>query len=60
MWQEQLTGEGGERVQFTGENSACIIFTNRKNVTEFLVVSDCVTFILHNNPTLNNYFYFCK
>ena len=42
----KITREGIERGQFTEENSACTIITNKKlstkNASEFLVKSDCV------------------
>ena len=34
IWQGQLTGKGVERGQFTGENSACTIITNKKLLTQ--------------------------
>ena len=60
-------GWGGNRRQFTGENSACIIVTKTKlpnekmlpNSSRCLTVSS-ITFILYNNPTINNCFHFCK
>ena len=46
-----INREGGERGQFTGENSACTIITNTKlstkNVTEFLAVFDCAFYYFY-------------
>ena len=57
----------GERGQFAGENSVCTVITNTKTFDEkmFLIFSSChtvssITFLLSNNPSLNNCFRFCK
>ena len=66
IWQGELTEEGGEREQSTGKNSACTIITDQTfdekmllNSSWCLTVSS-ITFILYNNPNLNNCFHFCK
>ena len=67
--QGQLTGEEGERGQFTRQGriqSAPLLQTQNfrlKNITEFLVVSGCVfyyLYIIHSPALKNNCFYFCK
>ena len=63
IWQRELSGERGERGQITGENSACTFITDKTldekmllNSSWCLTVSS-ITFILYNNPNLNNCFH---
>ena len=66
IWQGELTEEGGKRLQFTGENSACTNITDKTFDEKMLLNSSwclnvsSITFILYNNPYLNNCFHFCK
>ena len=60
-----VESNGRERGQFTGQNSACTIITKTFDEKMFLNSSwyltlSSITFVLYNDPTLNNYFHFCK